>query len=334
MFAFYSLSISRPRFGCNSLSCDISSDFSPKRAMLIDQNSQSSSGCSFSRLILSVMGDDFTEAVKRVLAARVANRCSDPGCRALTSGPQDDPAKAVNVGVAAHITAASPGGPRYDPELLPEERCGPGNGIWLCQNHAKLVDNDPARFSVELLRKWKADAEAEARDRVGKTAVSPGGPAIQIEPGARVRIAPIVPRVHEQSDFGLLEDKGKYLIFAKFDSQRVIDIPRTFIEKVHSVGDSKPAIVELSGRIQWVSANGRFELFPEKPPSGAAGAYGIGKNVDFGYAARLGIGGSFAREERLPLLLTQGWYVYYDLDGTYLRWPGPDVDQILVYNWV
>jgi hypothetical protein len=286
------------------------------------------------RVVLSVMGDDFSEAVKRVLAARVANRCSDPGCRAITSGPQDDPAKAVNVGVAAHITAASPGGPRYDPDLLPDERSGPGNGIWLCQNHAKLVDNDPARFPVEVLRKWKTDAEAEARDRVGKAAISAGSSVICIEPGARVRIGPIVPRQHEQSDFSLEEDKGKYLSFKKIDSARIVDIPKSFIEKVHSFGNSQPAIVELSGRIQWVSAKRRFELLPDKPPSGPAGAYGIGKNVDFGYPAQLGIVGSFAREERLPLLLTQGWYVYYDSDGTYLRWPGPDVDQILVCNWV
>src|SRR5579871_1573672 len=118
------------------------------------------------------MSDDFSEQVKRALANRVGHRCSSPECRALTSGPQDDPAKSVNVGVAAHITAASLGGPRYDPEMLPEERSAPANGIWLCQNHAKLVDNDSLRFTVEILLKWKADAESEARSNVGKTATT------------------------------------------------------------------------------------------------------------------------------------------------------------------
>jgi len=78
---------------------------------------------------------------------------SRPDCRAPTSGPQGDPAKSVNVGVAAHITAASPGGPRYDPTFLTEKRGGPENGIWLCQTCAKLIDNDPARFTVEVLKK-------------------------------------------------------------------------------------------------------------------------------------------------------------------------------------
>src|SRR5205807_6684405 len=107
-----------------------------------------------------------------VLAARAGYMCSNPECRALTSGPQDDPAKAVNVGVAAHITAASAGGPRYDATLSPEQRSAASNGMWLCQNCAKFIDNDVNRFSLELLTRWKADAEVEARSRVGKSTAS------------------------------------------------------------------------------------------------------------------------------------------------------------------
>jgi hypothetical protein len=53
--------------------------------------------------------DDFALSVKKVLAQRVGARCSNPNCRQQTSGPQFDPAKALNVGVAAHITAAATG---------------------------------------------------------------------------------------------------------------------------------------------------------------------------------------------------------------------------------
>ena len=107
------------------------------------------------------MRDDFTEEVKRTLAARVGNHCSNPGCRALTSGPQVDPGKALNVGVAAHITAAAPAGPRYNPLLLSQERCHADNGIWLCQTCAKLVDNDPSQFPAHVLRAWKAIARTQ-----------------------------------------------------------------------------------------------------------------------------------------------------------------------------
>src|ERR1044071_8555018 len=114
------------------------------------------------------MRDDFTEDVKRAVAARVGYGCSSPTCRAPTSGPQVDSSKSLNVGVASHITAASPGGPRYDPALTPEERRHADNAIWLCQTCGKLVDNDKLRFTEEELRRWKREAEGEALLRVGK----------------------------------------------------------------------------------------------------------------------------------------------------------------------
>jgi hypothetical protein len=118
------------------------------------------------------MRDDFSEEVKRTIANRVNNRCSKPDCSIPTSGPQLDPAKSLNIGVAAHITAASIGGPRYDGSLSPPQRKHPTNGIWLCQNHAKLVDNDEECFPERLLRRWKESAETSARALLGKAATS------------------------------------------------------------------------------------------------------------------------------------------------------------------
>ncbi len=116
------------------------------------------------------MRDDFTEEVKRTLSNRAGSRCSNPDCFASTSGPQDDPTKAVNVGVAAHITAAAEGGPRYDSALTSEERRSIDNGIWLCQNCAHIIDSDVRRFSKELLLAWKTIAEDRARNSIGRTA--------------------------------------------------------------------------------------------------------------------------------------------------------------------
>jgi len=112
------------------------------------------------------MRDDFDRVTKEVLARRVAHRCSNPECRKLTSGPQTDPTKSLNIGVAAHITAAAPGGPRYAISLSPQERKAINNGIWLCQNCAKIIDSDEARFSADTLRTWKRMAEEAARMEV------------------------------------------------------------------------------------------------------------------------------------------------------------------------
>lgn len=108
------------------------------------------------------MRDDFPLSIKELLAKRVAYRCSNQACRQVTSGPQKDSTKAMNIGVAAHITAASPGGPRFDSSLTSDERQASENGIWLCQSCAKLVDNDPTRYGVDTLRQWKALAETTA----------------------------------------------------------------------------------------------------------------------------------------------------------------------------
>jgi len=112
------------------------------------------------------MRDDFPAPTIEQLARRVGFCCSNPGCQRPTSGPRDDPEKSINIGVAAHITAASKGGPRYDENLTPAERQSITNGIWLCQVCAKLVDNDPSRYTVEVIRDWKEAAEALARGRL------------------------------------------------------------------------------------------------------------------------------------------------------------------------
>jgi len=107
--------------------------------------------------------DNFPKHIVETLAERVGYRCSKPGCPTPhTIGPHTDPSKAVNLGVAAHITAASPRGPRYDPSLTPEERSASENGIWLCVKCSTLIDRDDPRYPVHLIRRWKQDAEAVA----------------------------------------------------------------------------------------------------------------------------------------------------------------------------
>ena len=88
-------------------------------------------------------------------------KCSNPNCRKETKGPHSDPRKSVSIGVAAHITAASEGGPRYDPNMSSEERRSIENGIWLCSTCAKMIDSDADAYPAELLHEWKKVAEDE-----------------------------------------------------------------------------------------------------------------------------------------------------------------------------
>jgi len=112
--------------------------------------------------------DDFPENVKRALAARVGHLCSNPDCMAPTSGPtRKDADGSINIGVAAHITAASPGGPRYNEAITSLQRASLSNGIWLCQNCAARIDKDPNHYTTKLLYRWKDGAEKRACEMLG-----------------------------------------------------------------------------------------------------------------------------------------------------------------------
>ena len=120
------------------------------------------------------MRDDFTQHTKEIIAKRAGYLCSNPECRKPTIGPALGHDKAINLGVAAHITAASPRGPRYDPFLTPDQRCHPSNGIWACQTCGKLIDSDSEHFTIEMLRKWKRAAEIQALLSLAAPRLTPG----------------------------------------------------------------------------------------------------------------------------------------------------------------
>ncbi len=116
------------------------------------------------------MRDDFPTKTKELLARRVGFRCSNPKCRKATSGPDSTGSKAVNIGVASHIAAASEGGPRFDAALTPDDRTAAANGIWLCQICAKLIDSDLGKYTKEVLLDWKETAEHWAAAEIQGTA--------------------------------------------------------------------------------------------------------------------------------------------------------------------
>ena len=103
--------------------------------------------------------DNFSTSTKERLAHSAGYRCSKPDCGITTRGAASDGKGTINIGVAAHITAASPRGPRFDPKLTIEQRKAFSNGLWLCENHGKLVDSDESQFTVEELHTWKRLAQ-------------------------------------------------------------------------------------------------------------------------------------------------------------------------------
>ena len=113
--------------------------------------------------------DNFKKSVIEKLKNRVSLRCSNPDCRVPTSAPSTASSSSTNsIGVAAHICAAAPGGPRYDKKMTPNERTAIENAVWLCTNCSTLIDRDENKYAVIVLAKWKQDAENLAVSELGR----------------------------------------------------------------------------------------------------------------------------------------------------------------------
>ena len=132
--------------------------------------------------------DDFSDYIKRRLAQRAGYACSI--CNRITVGPSEESPDSVNLtGVAAHISAASPGGRRYDHSMTVDQRTGIENGIWLCTTHADLIDGDASVYTIPALERIKKNHEEKIRIKQS---------GIGIEKGVITKI--------ELSNFGLIAD--------------------------------------------------------------------------------------------------------------------------------
>ncbi|WP_349958081.1 hypothetical protein [Rhizobium sp. ZPR3] len=128
--------------------------------------------------------DNFSTKVKNAVAARAGWHCSMAGCGKGTIGPSEEAPDAVaNTGEAAHICAAAPGGRRYDASMTPEQRSDISNAIWLCADHARLIDRDEVTYTAPALRDMKREREkAAAIENLGRSGSTPVGGLLAIGP--------------------------------------------------------------------------------------------------------------------------------------------------------
>ncbi len=109
-----------------------------------------------------------TTKTLRHLFTLSGNRCAYPGCDHILIN--DD---GLFVAQIAHVSAAEPGGPRYDDSLDDEYRRSAENLIALCYRHHREIDLNPS-ISVEEVANVKRIHEAnftEAPFRVAQVAL-------------------------------------------------------------------------------------------------------------------------------------------------------------------
>lgn len=111
--------------------------------------------------------DDFSEETRQLIAKRAGYICSYPGCGRMTVAVSPDRKSGLTmIGVAAHITAASDKGPRFDETMSSDESKSERNGIWVCQTHGKLIDDNTSRCTTKELHRFKLQHEKWVFDRV------------------------------------------------------------------------------------------------------------------------------------------------------------------------
>jgi hypothetical protein len=124
-----------------------------------------------------VARDNFSQKTVNILGKRAAYICSNPACRRSTLAPSDtDVNKFIYIGKAAHICAASIGGPRFDPNMTTKERGHISNGIFLCSSCADVVDkNSGIDHTLDELRLWKSQHEQWVALNLNKCQQGVGG---------------------------------------------------------------------------------------------------------------------------------------------------------------
>ena len=93
---------------------------------------------------------------RQYLWAIFAGRCAFPDCKTPLFHELPD-GTISNIGELCHIIAEQPEGPRGDPEHSQNEKTNPDNLILLCRPHHKIVDDAPSLYTVDYLRKMRAD---------------------------------------------------------------------------------------------------------------------------------------------------------------------------------
>lgn len=106
---------------------------------------------------------DYTKTTLKRLFMFSGIECAAPDCTNLLIARDE----ISIVSKICHIEAASKGGARYNPDMNDDDRRAYENLILLCDECHTIIDNkeNEAKYSRNLLRKWKKDHEKKVLSR-------------------------------------------------------------------------------------------------------------------------------------------------------------------------
>ncbi len=155
-----------------------------------------------------------------------------------------------------------------------------------------------------------------------------------------LRVTPILPTRCQQDEFRFVEIREHELILDKPGTWHgSISMPLSRLKDPLFAGHGQPVTLVLDGRLQWLSCNRDWRVFPEAPTTTQERLLGFPKlsaandpriQELSGRLSCYGHSVGFVREDRLGEVFSQGKQVVYDDDGLYFRWQGRDAAEILV----
>jgi hypothetical protein len=112
-----------------------------------------------------------SDKTRKVLWGRSGNRCAI--CKnelVIDSSEQDDESVIAD---ECHIISANPNGPRRDPSYPADKLDSYDNMILLCRTHHKMVDDQTATFSADILREMKSNHEVWVSQKLTENQKTP-----------------------------------------------------------------------------------------------------------------------------------------------------------------
>ncbi|MDK0624325.1 HNH endonuclease [Clostridium perfringens] len=95
---------------------------------------------------------------RKLLWGKSANRCNFPECKEILSIECGEEKHTV-IGEECHIIARSEDGPRGNSTLDKKQRDEYDNLILMCEKHHHIIDDNPEKYTVEILKDMKSKHE-------------------------------------------------------------------------------------------------------------------------------------------------------------------------------
>lgn len=104
-----------------------------------------------------------SERTKKRIWAKSGGKCAFPGCGEDLIGE-----KGTILGEVCHIVARKEDGPRGKDLIAKEQIDKDENLILLCAKHHKIIDDEPDKYTTEILKKFKAQHEERVKNLLAK----------------------------------------------------------------------------------------------------------------------------------------------------------------------